>query len=231
MKHQNIQVPLYNIQVFLVITCYVAFFIMVTDGLFRFDYTAVPYTRYPTFSEVLATNSFSAVMYGILATLYAISKGMMASFYILVQRPYGWAIVVLSYLHIVGFVSVGVANITLMKHTHYAVASLTFGSAFIKSVVLYLSRIDNTRMDYTEVTMNRYYLLLLFTMECLFVYRMQGFVEWILIIFILTENVFQAFDFRSHTLGMTVDDEKQPNVMSDEEFRKFRKYRLTRFNN
>lgn len=226
-----IRVPLYNIQVFLVITCYVAFFIMVTDGLFRFDYTSVPYSRYPTFSEVLATNSFSALMYGILATLYAVSKGMMASFYIIVGRPYGWTIVVLSYLHIVGFVSVGVANITLMKDTHYAVATLTFGSAFIKSVVLHLSRANTTRMDYTEISMNRYYLVLLFIMECLFAYRMQGFVEWILIIFILTENVFQAFDFRSHTLDMSVDDKQQSNTMSDAEFSKFRKYRLTRFNN
>lgn len=208
-----IEISLYSSQVWIVVLSYLFFFVFIIDGLFTFDYSSVTYSEYPTFSEILATRIESTLLYGIIISLYGISKAFMLIFYICTRRPYWLQIVIFSVIHILGFFIIGMADITSMPISHVWVARITFSTAVIRSVLLFMSRLQlNSLFSRDDLRINFGYIIILVILFIILGFEVIGYIEWVFIVFILTENALQVLDYGEHKIVIYISNDPYKEV-------------------
>lgn len=227
---------LYNLQYYIILFSIMFLFLLIIIGIFNFDYVEFGRPEYPTVSDIIARVPVATVIYGLIVSTYAFSKVLMLFFYIITKRKYKNIIVVFNIIHVTGFLLVGMIYLTKMYTLHYVIASITFGSAVVRSWFMYWSRMyyskntpdEYTYIDTTELNMNFMYVLSMTLLLFIMSIEIHGFCEVIFIIFVLTENVFQIFDYRNHTITFNVNPIYDPKRLTDVEFKEFKYRRLTR---
>lgn len=225
----KIVIPLYKTQLWVVILSYLFFFVFIIDGLLTFDYSSVTYYEYPTFSEILATRIESTLLYGIIISLYGISKMFMLVFYISTRRPYWIPIVLFSIIHIVGFFVIGMADITSMPDPHIWVARITFTTAVFRSTFMFMSRLSPySEFEPHDLRINFGYIIILVTLLIMLGFEVVGYVEWVFIVFILTENALQVLDYGNHKIVVYIDDESPVYPIDVDNFEKIKADSLIR---
>jgi hypothetical protein len=161
---EYIRLPLYVFQKWLILSGYRFLLVFIVNGLFNFDYSAEDYVAYPTFSEILATRVESKLLYGIIISIYGVSKTILLIFYIPTKRPYWIPVIVFSSIHAVGFFIIGMVDVTSMRDAH-VVASITFSTAVIRSCFLYMSRINTQTYTRELMILNGVYVNLAVSCE------------------------------------------------------------------
>ena len=197
-------VDLYTIQITLTVVSVLCFLFIVLYGTIMFDYSNVDYSRFPTFSEIIATITTTTAVYGTMIFLYGSMKLLAIVTYIAVESSFRWMIAVSGIVHIIGFIVVGMINVIDMPHTHFIVAAITFISGIMRSIALYAGRMSRKSISAYERGLNTFYIAFLVFLALLTVIDLKGFIEWVLIIFLLMENVFQIFDFRNTFMEINV---------------------------
>jgi hypothetical protein len=178
------------------------------------------YTK--TISELIALDENNSLVYTIMITIYMILKALTIAIFMYDYKifktmnkekhyKYGGTQVVLSYfnivtifIHMCGMIYIVFVKVTEYHGSHVVVAALTFGNAFISSLLLFIRRflVHNVDDSILFISLNAIYLLLLIIVSVLFLFFLEGYIEWIFIYLLVLEHLFLAHDYEKSTISI-----------------------------
>ena len=181
------------------------------------------YTK--TISELIALDEDNSLIYTIMITIYMILKALtisifMYDYHLFKQMnkkkhfKYGNTQIVLSYINILtvlihmwGMMYIVFVKITEDHKSHVIIAALTFGNAFVSSLLLFIRRflVHKVEESFLFLSLNAIYLLLLVVVSILFLLFLEGYIEWIFIYLLVFEHLFLAHDYEHSTVSIGLD--------------------------
>ena len=186
------------------------FICMIMFGQFEFgsnDHTL-------TLSSILASSPIYSFVYSIFICIYVIFQFLLLI--IIYKEPKSCTnknhhiilsriIILSSIIHLIGLIVIVFVPVDKYFESHIIIASFVFFCGIFKSFLLFIRRLLNiNKYILWTIYLNAFNVCMLIITGIVVVITHEGWVEWVLILFILFENIWYAIDYNNKYISISV---------------------------
>ena len=168
-------------------------------GLINYDHDSNPT---PTLSSIIANHPLNSFIYTVFVSMYTVTKTVLSQCIYIEPNNSNKSIINVLAHFIIFFTSIQLIGMTCIvflpvydfNEYHLYVANISFISAILKSIFLFIRRVYIDHNKY-YIFINFLFICMISTLATLFRIYWDGFIEWLLIILIMMENFFLIADY------------------------------------